>query len=361
MDSKQLAMHFGDNSSLTHNRILSQWERALEERARDVLSNANILEELDLYQPIYEDKHAWMMEQVEPTSLKPPSGSKWLDLRALRDRDYKSPSSFFADVCGAVVSQQKRHDPEQRPDSCFADVCGELVSQHHDPEQRPDGVSLGEILRVFPPETCRLGGFADGDIKKLGKKIREAGWGLEECGKASYTVKMCLEAGYTENDFKESGFNRLRLVSGFKAEDLASIGVFGNGTGCRELKEAGFSLEQCGQAGYTVKTCHKAGYTIDHYKASQTKEDYKRWLGFLHHFSFTQEDLAYIGVPKNEGCKMLKDAEFRLEQCGKAGYTVKMCLEAGYTKDDFKGWLKNVDWKQDVFAKEDLESNGIRQ
>lgn len=318
MDSKQLTMYFTENSSLTHDHILSQWERALKKRARDVLSNANILEGLDLYQPIYEDKHAWMMEHVKPTSLKPTSGSKWL---------------------------QPRNAHGKRASSYFAVVCGELVSQHHDPEQRPGGATLDEILRVFPPEVCQHAGFADEDIKKLGKKIREAGWSLEECIKANYTVKMCLEAGYTKNDFEEIGFNRLHFVSGGKEEDLESIGVFRNGTACRELKEAGFSLEQCGEAGYTVKMCVEAGYTS------------KTGLRFLHHFSWTQEDLAYLGVFGNGiGCKMMKEAGFSLEQCGKAGFTAKMCLDAaGFTKYDFK----KLDLANTAFTKEDLKSNGV--
>ena len=77
---------------------------------------------------------------------------------------------------------------------------------------------------------------------------------------------MCLEAGYAKNDFEKIGFNRLHLVSGFKEEDLASIGVFRNGTTCRELKEAGFSLKQCGEAGYTVKMCLEARYTKNDFK-----------------------------------------------------------------------------------------------
>ena len=147
---------------------------------------------------------------------------------------------------------------------------------------------------------------------------------LKECIKANYTVKTCLEAGYKTDDFEKIGFNRLHVVSGFNEEDLASIGVFRNGTTCRELKEAGWSLEQCGEAGYTVKMCLEAGYT---------KNDFKTGLKCLR---LTQEDLVYIGVALDEtGCRKLKEEGFSLEQCGKAGYTVKMCLKAGYTKNDF--------------------------
>ena len=352
MDSKQLAMYFGENSSLTHKRILSQWERALEERARDVLSNANILEGLDLYQPIYEDQHAWMMEHAQPTSrLKPTLGSNWLRPRRTHHGIISgssffathgiSGSSLFAVVCGELVSQ--RRDPEQL--SCCAKCCANLFSQHHEPEE-DDLDALDEILKVFPPEACHLGGFKDGSIQKLGKKIREAGWSLEECIKANYTVKMCLEAGYTKNAFKEIGFNRLHVVSGFNEEDLASIGVFRNGTTCRDLKEAGFSLEQCGEAGYTVKMCLEAGYTTD---PSETG------LEFLHHFSWPQEDLACIGVAKDAtGCQMLKEAGFSLEQCGKAGYKAKMCLEAGYSQDDFRKLSRKQ--KHQAFTEEDLNT-----
>ena len=349
MDSKQLAKYFEENSSLTHDRILSEWERALKKRARDVLSHANILEGLDLYQPIHKDKDAWMMEHVKPTSLKPTlleptSGSEWLQPRTTHG---KSASSLFAAVCGELVSQLS--GPEQVPESFFADVCAKLVSQQNDPEQHPDtqGATLDEILRVFPPEACQLGGFADEDIKKLGKKIREAGWSLEECGKANYTVKMCLEAGYTKNDFKEIGFNRLHVVSGFNEKNLASIGVFRNGTTCRELKEAGFSLEQCGEAGYTVKMCLQAGYV-------------RTGLEFLRHFSrLTQEDLASIGVALDAtGCRNLREAGLSLEKCGKAGYTVKMCLEAGYTMDPSETTLEWLELLH-IWRQEDPPCSGV--
>ena len=156
------------------------------------------------------------------------------------------------------------------------------------------------------------------------RKLKEDGFSLEQCGKAGYTVKMCLEAGYKTDDFEKIGF-----------KDLASIAAFMNVTGCRELKEAGFSLEQCGKAGYTVKMCLEAGYTMDNSKTG---------LEFLPHFSsLTQEDLVYIGVALDEtGCRKLKEAGLSLEQCGKAGYTVKMCLEAGYTKNHFEIGFKNL-------------------
>ena len=304
MDSKQFARYFGEAASLKESVVVDEWKRALEKRVMDVLSDANILTAgTDLYQPIFDVRDEWMnwmKERGEPRSLNLTSEfDKWK-----KDHDEqpsKLPewfvvtraSSFFALVCGEIVSQ--RREPKD-PDPEYPDL------------EQPEGETLQEIMKNFSPEACQLGGFAAEDIVS---KLREAGLSLKECLKAGYAVDICDAAGYTRENFVE-------IVS--------------------KLREAKVSLKECLKVGYKVEICVAAGYTRQNFvEIVQIRRKAKVTLEECLKAGFTVEMCVAAGYTRKNFVDIVqirREAGVSLEDCRKAGFTVEMCVEAGYTREN---------------------------
>jgi len=230
------------------------------------------------------------------------------------------------------------------------------------------GITMEQVCRSrLKAEVLKAAGFTATQLKACysASDLRAAGFSACQLKGAGFTAAQLKDAGFGDDELRGAGFSQSEiraaggLPEGITADDVrrAGCGV----EGLRRLKAAGVSARaireisnctaaQMLAAGFTPKELRDAGYSLQDLLAAGLSPQALKDAGF------SAADLRRAGL----SAEALKAAGFNADQLKKAGFSATALKNAGFGAKDLFGAGYNAAALKDAgFSDKDLENAGV--